>query len=332
MAFTRKTPARGPKSQWARLVSWQRLIIQIIFLVLAPQTFSLAFSGVKQLFAALGQLDAFDANSFVILLVLLLVFTVIFGRFFCGYLCAFGTIGDLLYKVVDLPLSKLHVRRPRLPRQVENALRCMKYVVLLFFVATSFLGISLLVSVYSPWTAFGRLLSLSFSELNVVGLALLVIIAIGMICKERFFCEFICPLGALFSLLPVLPFSRMQRHLPTCNGCGACERKCPVSIMPAGDGVLMGECISCGRCEPVCPQGCIGMCSAEALCARMEAAVGNAADTAKGTGVEELGTKTKESMQDLARRAHTLRAVVLAVVLLVVFWLLNAVNFLPTPW
>ena len=318
-----KKPLWGPKSAWAQLTERTRLIIQIVFLIFSPQTFSLAFNGVKQLFAALGQLDAFDANSFLILLVLLLAFTVVFGRFFCGYICAFGAIGDILYKIVDLPLRKLNVKRPRLPQRVEDMLRCLKYVVLLFFLVTSFIGLSSIVSVYSPWTAFGRLLALNISDLNVVGLALLVIIAIGMICKERFFCEFLCPLGAIFSLLPVLSKSRMRRHLPTCDNCGTCERSCPVAIMPQGEDLRMGECIACDRCESRCPHDCIGMCSAEELNARMEAAVANA----------EAGKPVRnQGPDDVVKRSHTKRAIILAVAVFVVLWLLKAINYLPTFW
>ena len=323
----KRKPAFGPKSAWARLAAWQRLAIQIVFLVLAPQTFSLAFSGVKQIFAALGKMEAFDANSFIVLLAILVAFTVVFGRFFCGYICAFGTIGDVLYKVVDFPLKKLHVKRPRLPKGVESVLRCLKYVVLLFFVATSLVGLSSTVSVYSPWTAFGRILALNVDDLNVVGLALLVVIAVGMICKERFFCEFLCPLGAVFSLLPVLPFSQMRRHLPACDGCGACERACPVAVMPQGDGALMGECIACNRCESMCPHDGIGQCGAAALAARLEADVA----AAEGEASEALEAKPAARIEaGPAQRAHTVKAVVLAVALLVVFWLLNAVNFIPT--
>ena len=311
------------------LFQYVRLIVQIVFLVLAPQTFSLAFSGVKQLFAALGKGVAFDANAFIILLVVLVVFTVVFGRFFCGYVCAFGTLGDILYKIVDFPLKKLHVKRPRLPKRVEDVLRCLKYVVLLFFIGASLAGVASVISVYSPWTAFGRILALNIDELNVIGLGILVLIAIGSIVKERFFCEFLCPLGAVFSLLPVLPFSSWRRHMPSCSSCGACQRACPVAVYPDADGdVRMGECISCGRCSDSCPHDCVGQCSATALAARLDGLALEAdADAAAGGAA---GKAAGASAAGNVRRNRLVRIVVLAVVLLVVFWLLNAVNFIPT--
>lgn len=310
MSEEKARSAFGPNTTLAKVTRRQRLVIQILFLILAPQTFSLAFAGVKQIFVSLGKLEMFEMNTFFILLVLLLLFTVVFGRFFCGYVCAFGTVGDILYKIVDLPLSKLGVKRVRIPARVEGALRYLKYVVLAFFVVTSVAGLASMVSVYSPWTAFGRLLSGNFLELDVVGLALLVLIAVGMIFKERFFCEFLCPMGAVFSLLPMLPFFRAHRHMPSCTECGACERSCPVRIVVPNDGAKSGECISCGRCQTVCPQQCVGMCSADALAKRMEAAVA-------GEPVEE---------EPVFKRAKTPAVVVLAAVLLVAFALLGAVS------
>lgn len=318
-------PAVGKHSVFARVNRWQRLVIQIIFLVLAPQTFSLAFAGVKQLFVSLGKLDVFEANTFLILLIVLLAFTVVFGRFFCGYICAFGTVGDILYKVVDFPLAKLHIKRPTLPDKAENVLRFLKYAVLAFFIVTSVVGLSSAVSVYSPWTAFGRLLSANFLELNVVGLALLVIIAIGMICKERFFCEYLCPMGALFSLLPMLPFFRARRHLPTCDNCGACKRNCPMNVIVPNDGALAGECISCGRCAPVCPHQCVGMCSDKALAARLEAAVSN--DDAVMAAGNAQGERQPDAKPQLVwLKAQTPLVIVLAAVLLAVFAALGIVS------
>ena len=312
-----KKDSAKAKKQLKSTLRWQRLAIQLLFLVFAPQTFSLAFSGIKQIFDALGQAKAFEMNTFAILLIVLVAFTVVFGRFFCAYLCAFGTVGDVLYQVFDALFKKLHVKRSRIPEGAEKLLRKFKYLVLAFFVVTSFAGLTGTVSLYSPWTAFGRILALNMADLNVAGLLLLLLIAIGMIFKERFFCEFICPLGAVFSLLPILPFSNFRRIVPPCDNCGACKRNCPVSIMPPAEGSDMGECISCGRCQAVCPHDCIGQCSAAKLAARLEAFDTQAAPSAS------------KPLSDESKRSGTPRVVVLAVAAFVVFWLLGAVSHLP---
>lgn len=236
-----------------------RLGVQIIFFLLAPQAFSMAFSAVRAIAVSLGAGDAVALTSFVLLFVALCGFTIVFGRFFCGYACAFGFLGDVVWA------ASLRIRRAmgkrgawiKLSERAENRLRLLKYGVLALLFVASLLGASTVISAVSPWTAFGRLRSLNPMAAGVVSVLLLVAAIIGMALRERFFCEFLCPLGAIFSLLPILPWSNMRRDMGACMACGACRRACPVGIYPPAEGRQMGECIQCGRCVEVCPKGCV---------------------------------------------------------------------------
>ena len=76
-----------------------RLAIQILFFLLFPSTFTSAFNGVKYIFTQIGLGSSVALNSFLAVLIALCVYTIVFGRFFCGYACAFGTMGDLLHKL-----------------------------------------------------------------------------------------------------------------------------------------------------------------------------------------------------------------------------------------
>ena len=49
----------------------------------------------------------------------------------------------------------------------------------------------------------------------IVGLVLLVLILVGMAFQERFFCRVLCPMGAVFSMLPVLPLFTLRRDVPS---------------------------------------------------------------------------------------------------------------------
>ena len=97
-----KTAARKPKkggkaAQRARAMRIHRIVrwcVQIGFFVLAPSIFSATFNGVKYLATQIGVRQAAEPTSFVVLLVAMLAFTILSGRFFCGYACAFGTLGD----------------------------------------------------------------------------------------------------------------------------------------------------------------------------------------------------------------------------------------------
>ena len=63
----------------------------------------------------------------------------------------------------------------------------------------------------SPWDAFGQITNFPniFSSL-LIGLILLLLITIGAFFVERFFCRYLCPLGAVFSLFSRLGISKIK--------------------------------------------------------------------------------------------------------------------------
>ena len=58
----------------------------------------------------------------------------------------------------------------------------------------------------------------------IPGIVLLVLILVGMFFEERFFCRFLCPMGAVFSLLPILPFFTLHRKRETASAAAAPAR------------------------------------------------------------------------------------------------------------
>lgn len=291
----------NPRKQPLQINRFSRLAIQIIFLILAPQAFSMAFSGIRYIFVCFGAGDPVELTRFIALSLILIVATIVVGRFFCGYLCAFGALGDILYQLGDAICKLLHIKRKPLPDKLENILRKIKYVVLVAILIACAAGVSSVISAGSPWTAFGRLMNLQVLQMGVLGTILLALIAVGMIWKERFFCEFLCPLGAIFSLLPIMPWANHRKDPKVCNGCQTCKRNCPVNIMPPDEGELSGECIACGRCKHVCPQHCV-------------------------TGsLEPIANQTAPNATK-----ELIRVIVTAVVFFGLFWLMCAVQFLPT--
>ena len=73
--------------------------------------------------------------------------------------------------------------------------------------------------------------------------------------QPRFFCQFLCPMGAVFALLPVLPFARLHRQSDGCiPGCNACKQQCPVCLKLEETSLRSGECIACEACVGTCPK------------------------------------------------------------------------------
>ena len=248
-----KALARHRRLVLDRGVRWA---VQIAFFIAFPAVFSAAFNGVKYAFTQIGAMQPIELSAFAVTLAAVLAFTVVFGRFFCGYACAFGTLGDALFALFAPVRKKLGIgtRKPLLPPMLQRALQLVKHLVLVAICGLCVTGAWSSVSGYSPWTAFAGIIAGNVEGVAAGAFAILGAIAFGMLFVERFFCQFLCPLGAVFSLLPVLPFSSFRRDTARCaKGCGMCKRSCPVSVHPDPDALAAGECISCGRCADGCP-------------------------------------------------------------------------------
>ncbi|MCD7888121.1 MAG: 4Fe-4S binding protein [Clostridiales bacterium] len=236
---------------------WVRVGVQIVFFLAAPSVYASAFSGLKAIFTAFGAGEPLAWSAFTTHLVLLTAFTVLFGRYFCGWACAFGAVGDWIYRFSQWAQRKTKVKLPALPEKAVLVLQWMKYVTLAVVLALCFLGFSGAVSRNSPWTVFSMVISGNL-RLAAYGVAIvfLLTILVGMALQERYFCQFFCPMGAVFSLLPVLPFFNLKRNAAACPAqCGACRKNCPVSLQLDRDSLRQGECIRCGRCSGICPRG-----------------------------------------------------------------------------
>lgn len=81
------------------------------------------------------------------------------------------------------------------------------------------------------------------------------LILTGMCLKERFFCQYLCPMGGIFSWMPVFPVSVLDRNREQCiPKCRACQMRCPVDLEIQREQKNSGECIHCMQCTDVCPK------------------------------------------------------------------------------
>jgi polyferredoxin len=245
------------KKNWRRkLPFYIRCVIQMIFFVSYPAAFQSAFSGIKYICTQFGMAQEIEWNSFLQTLIGLLVFTILFGRFFCGYACAFGALGDWVYEITDRVLKKCKIRRAMsVPKRI-HLMQKVKYIILALICVTCFTGIYAKQGGWNPWDVFSRLTSLNISlSAYPVGILLFILILVGMAYRERFFCQYLCPMGAVFALLPTLPFLSVHRDRGVCpSACSACTRVCPAALDVQPDMPEGGECISCGKCMDICPK------------------------------------------------------------------------------
>ena len=142
---------------------------------------------------------------------------------------------------------------------VVKKLQAVKYIVLAIIAVACYAGVYNKAKGFSPWDVFSMLHARNFKLGGyALGVVILVLIAVGMCLQERFFCRVLCPMGAVFSILPVLPLSTLRRDRAECiKGCRACTMKCPSDIELAADTApeLSGDCFQCQKCIDTCPKG-----------------------------------------------------------------------------
>ena len=240
-----------------RKVRLIRAAIQLVFFIFYPALFSTAFAGVKSIFQAISAHQQIAWNSFLDVTGLLLLVTILFGRHFCGYACAFGSLGDAMYELTVFIRQKVFHKKGRhgYPEKAVRILQKVKYVLLAFLLLSILTGWYASLQGMSPWDVFSMLTARKLPNASYkIGIILLVLILIGMCTQERFFCQFLCPLGAVFSLLPKLPIFHVKKKGQQCfERCSACTNRCPVHLKYDEADIRDGECISCGRCFVVCP-------------------------------------------------------------------------------
>ncbi len=248
------------KKKKAQILKYVRIVVQIIFFVIFPALFSQAFGAVKEVITCMKDGKVLHMGEFVIAFIILCAVTITFGRIFCGWACAFGAFGDFVFFISSYIHKKMKKRMFKIPDKALRIMQMFKYIVLVSVVLLCYGGKGELVTKYSPWTVFSLITVRNKMFLSYkAAIVILIFIVIGMAVKERFFCQFICPLGAIFSLLPNAFMLIFNRDNNACiKGCKACKNNCPVGIKLSENHFADGECIGCARCINTCPKGNIG--------------------------------------------------------------------------
>ena len=72
----------------------------------------------------------------------------------------------------------------------------------------------------------------------------------------RPFCQYLCPLGAIYGLFNRFSLVQIHWEKERCISCKACERACPAALSVV-EISRSPECIRCGKCIEACPEACL---------------------------------------------------------------------------
>lgn len=217
------------------------------------------------------------------------VLTLLFGRYVCGWACPLGAL--LQFFSFLFKKMKWHV-----PKLAGKRLLALKYAVLVVVLVAGLFALDLsgyldplsfvhrsFITVVLPalamagdaaasllqgrgWFALGDTLSGALQTLAVnktfrqgfiIGLILLAVILLNLY-RERFWCRYLCPAGALLALLARWNLVKVRIDEKKCTQCGACTLHCQTQAAPFPNGEWRpSECVYCYSCASVCPTAAV---------------------------------------------------------------------------
>ena len=240
-------------------INWIKVVIQILSFALIPGLFEGEFAAVGNIVSCIykGNISWESVKYSVWMLLATVPATVLVGRFFCGFFCSFGAVQDSLW----LGSHRLRALFPgkRNLKKADRIFRFAKYAVLFYFIIFIWSGVTA-VKTAGPWQVFGQYVSFGhwpgLKPLLSVGGVLLLLIFIGSLFVQRFFCRYFCPMGAIYSLISQTSFLKIDKPREECGKCHLCTSKCTMGMdLTKKDRIAGGECISCQKCVSWCPKG-----------------------------------------------------------------------------
>lgn len=189
------------------------------------------------------------------LVIIAIGLAVIAGRFYCGWLCPFGAILEVLYRLVPIEW--------KITGKADRYLKVVKYVNLVILLLIAFLFANKILAIYlvgiiEPFATFFNLHG------DLISWMWLILMMVFSTLISRFYCRYFCPLGAFFALVSGLcSFLRLRLirvNLPqdNCKGCRLAQKKCQMNAISYNEefkkpGIDGSECLMCNTCAANCP-------------------------------------------------------------------------------
>ena len=231
--------------------------------------------------AKIQALEAILALNLVVI-VLLAVLTVIFGRIYCSIICPLGILQDLF--------GWLGKKAKKNRYTYTKALSWLRYGLLVVFVVALVAHVALLAQLLAPYSAFGRIMTMIFQPLWMMGnnqlaslaervdsyafysvdvwlksLPVLIIAVATFVMllvlawrNGRTYCNTICPVGTFLSLLARRSVLRVHFDTDKCRSCSLCTKNCKAACIDFKNHTIdYSRCVACGDCIDSCKFGAL---------------------------------------------------------------------------
>lgn len=187
----------------------------------------------------------------------------LFGRAFCGWVCPFGFLQDLFGK-----FSK----NDRITPKWDKRLKYLKYFILAISLFLAAMFLDTIFCKLCPSASFFAAVPyriLFDTGLTTTWYVARIFIFAGLmfallLLAKRFWCRYLCPVGALFAPFNKISLMKIGVDKPRCASCNRCTQICPMGIDVLKDFVDKNkphidslECIKCGECTKACATGCL---------------------------------------------------------------------------
>ena len=239
----------------------------------------------------------------VVVIALLVLLTLVFGRIYCSVICPLGVMQDIFGWFGRKAKKNRYSFSPEM--------KWLRYGVLALFLVALVAGIGVVVQLLAPYSAFGRIVTMLFQPLWMLGnnalasmaesmnsyafyevdvwmkslpvliTALVTIVLLFVLAwrNGRTYCNTICPVGTMLSFLARFSFLKVQIDTDKCRNCSRCAKNCKAACIDFKNHAIdYSRCVVCGDCLKNCEFDAISYVPAKSKHQKGE---NNAADSGK---------------------------------------------------
>jgi len=188
----------------------------------------------------------YDPFSLLIWMVVLVSFFFVGRALFCGWLCPFGALQELVAKIA----KALSIPQIKISDTLDSRLKSLKYVALLSLVAVAFF-LPKQLDVAAEVEPFKTAISVFFiREWYFAAYAILCVIASAFVFKA--YCRYLCPLGAFMAIGGFLRLGKWIKRREDCGSpCQLCKVRCDYNAIKKTGQISYSECFGCLDCVDI---------------------------------------------------------------------------------